>query len=261
MAVPFKSFLIALFAVVFMGIALSLSACVPPPEEPTSQGFAPRPTGSGEVLIFTGASAWWPEVDSLRVILEQHGVTVRGADSVQLDRMSLEDLSAYRVVIFPGGDSIEMTRSLRSETHQKIREAVQERGITYMGFCAGAWATPTFGVFTGPPLKVTLMEERGAHHAMSRVSLPGGARRNLLWYGGPITPDSPGGVVARYPDGTPAITQMRSGRGWVVMSGVHPAATPFVINSLGLNDDDGQDYDLAWRMLDSALSQRAMDAF
>jgi len=31
-------------------------------------------------------------------------------------------------------------------------------------------------------------------------------------------------VVGRYPDGTPAIVQGRSGKGWVILVGTHPEA-------------------------------------
>ena len=33
-----------------------------------------------------------------------------------------------------------------------------------------------------------------------------------------------GTVVAKYPDGTPAVVEGTSGRGWVILAGVHPEA-------------------------------------
>lgn len=33
-----------------------------------------------------------------------------------------------------------------------------------------------------------------------------------------------GAVVGKYPDGTPAIVEGRSGKGWVILVGVHPEA-------------------------------------
>jgi hypothetical protein len=33
-----------------------------------------------------------------------------------------------------------------------------------------------------------------------------------------------GDVVGKYPDGTPAIVEGNSGKGWVILTGVHPEA-------------------------------------
>ena len=61
-----------------------------------------------------------------------------------------------------------------------------------------------------------------------------------IWYGtGPGDPGHPGGVVARYPDGNPAITELWSGNGFVVLWGVHPTATASTLSSLGVSSSDG----------------------
>jgi glutamine amidotransferase-like uncharacterized protein len=233
----------------------------------------PRSTAPRSVLIYSGESAWWPEIRSLEALLWAHGTKVFEADSKQFERITLEELSKYALLIFPGGDAIVMTKSLSAATHAKLREAVQTRGVSYLGFCAGAWiaiapAPPPgedveygLGLVDGPVQKENYLAKRGDHFAMTLAMFPDGSRHDLLWYGGPITPEIPGGVVARYPDGTPAITQIQSGSGFVIVSGLHPAATPEVLLDLGLTDTDGPDYELAWRLLEAALSHQPLPAF
>lgn len=241
-----------------------IAACVPPVEPGAEVEAAPFPRGDSEVLIFAGASSWRPEIRSLSRILTDHGISVEESTSPQLDAMSFEQLSEYSLLVFPGGNSIAMAASLSSDTHLKIRRAVRENGVSYLGFCAGAWAAigpGGFEILAGPTLAYNYLSRDGRSYAMSRAEFPDGSRRDLLWYGGPITPDAPGGVVAKYPDGTPAITQLRAGQGFVILSGLHPAAVPEVISDLSLSDSDGLDHDLAWKMLDSAIRRKAMNAF
>jgi hypothetical protein len=105
------------------------------------------------------------------------------------------------------------------------------------------------------------MSKQGLTLAMLSSSFPGGRHRDLLWYGGPITPEIPGGVLARYPDGTPAITQILSGNGFVIISGLHPALPRESITALGLEDSDGSDEDFAWQLLEAMIQKRPLQAF
>jgi glutamine amidotransferase-like uncharacterized protein len=51
--------------------------------------------------------------------------------------MSESDLRPYRLLIVPGGNLINIGKSLTSDTTAKIRDSVQ-RGLNYLGICAGA---------------------------------------------------------------------------------------------------------------------------
>jgi hypothetical protein len=87
-----------------------------------------------------------------------------------------------------------------------------------------------------------------------------GSQRDIIWYGGPVTPETAAGVVARYPDGEAAISQTWSGNGFVMLSAVHPTVGQNVRSSFGLNDTDGVDQDVAWNLLNAALRQQELPA-
>jgi hypothetical protein len=52
---------------------------------------------------------------------------------------------------------------------------------------------------------------------------PGTPTLDQYWEDGPEL-SGWGAVVARYPDGTPAVVEGMSAKGWVILSGVHPEA-------------------------------------
>jgi hypothetical protein len=92
------------------------------------------------------------------------------------------------------------------------------------------------------------------------VDFPDGSKRNLVWWGGPSTPEWEGGVVARYPNGRPAISESWSGKGYVVVSGPHPEAPQGWRATAGA-DPDGLDYDVAIDMIQAALNKQPLAAF
>jgi hypothetical protein len=96
--------------------------------------------------------------------------------------------------------------------------------------------------------------------AMVDVSFADGSHRDLVWWGGPSTPEWSGGVVARYKDGKPAISETWSGKGYVVISGPHPEA-PQGWRATAGNDSDGLDYDIAIAMMNAALKKQPLPAF
>jgi glutamine amidotransferase-like uncharacterized protein len=229
--------------------------------------------GQANVLIFAGASSWSAEIDSLAAILLAHGSSYQEVSSEELNQMTLDQIAQYSLLVVPGGDAPTLTNSLTPQTHAALREAVQHRGVSYLGFCAGAWAAispaPAPGedaayglsIVDGPIQQPNYLDQEGMKFAISRAQFPNKTQRDLLWYGGPITPDSPGGVIARYPDGTPAITQLWSQKGFVIVSGLHPAATPDILSALGLSDGEAVDPDFAWALLDAGIRQIPLPAF
>ena len=80
----------------------------------------------------------------------------------------------------------------------------------------------------------------------------------ILWYGGPVTPNV--GVIAKYPTGDPAISEMWSGNGFVVLSGVHPTMTQSDLDSLGVTPDT-DDTAFAWQLFNAALNQQPLQTF
>ena len=232
-----------------------------------------RAQNGTNVLIFSGASSWKSEVDALAAILIDHGIGYEELTSPELNVMPAEEIAKFSLIIVPGGDAPTLTASLTPATHAKLREAVQTRGVDYLGFCAGAWAAvapaPTpgedvsygLGIVDGPLEQETSLGKQGKEFAIDRAEFPDGSRRNLLWYGGPITPDLPGGVVAKYADGTPAISQMWSKQGFVIVSGLHPAVNTAILGVLGLTDNEAIDPEFAWKLLDAGIRGIPLPAF
>jgi glutamine amidotransferase-like uncharacterized protein len=64
---------------------------------------------------------------------------------------------------------------------------------------------------------------RGVHKACVLITAADTPPIEQYWEDGPQFTGW-GNVVAKYPDGTPAIVEGASGQGWVILCGVHPEA-------------------------------------
>ncbi|MGK5089701.1 hypothetical protein WDW86_19285, partial [Bdellovibrionota bacterium FG-2] len=90
-----------------------------------------------------------------------------------------------------------------------------------------------------PVQRASALANQGFHYTLNRSIFPGQTRRELLWYGGPITVDGgSGSIVSKYSDGTAAI-----------------------MDSLGMTDPDGADYELAWEIMKAGLLRQPLPAF
>jgi hypothetical protein len=239
--------------------------------DPTSPSDPAR-TWTTDVMLFTGSGTWSTEIESVEELFDARGLTYREVGSSQLDAMSVDDLAQYGLLFFPGGSGGTEADSLSSATHAHIREAVQVRGVSYIGFCAGAFIAEApapaagqdvsygLGVVNGPVLDYYYLENQGIDIQMTTETFADGSTHNILWYGGPVTPNQ--GVIAKYPDGNPAISQVWSGKGFVIMSGVHPTLTQSGLDSLGVSGTGGQaNQDIAWQLIHAALHQQPLPQF
>ena len=93
---------------------------------------------------------------------------------------------------------------------------------------------------------------RGGYACASSASGARGASRALR---------IAGGVIAKYPDGNPAITQIWSGHGFVILSGVHPTADQATLSAVGQSSTDGIHQDTAWSLINAALHDQPLQAF
>lgn len=252
-----------------------------PAESASSESTPSQPrarTWKTDALLFTGAGTWGTEVASLEDILKEHGTSYDAVGSSELDAMSAEQLASYGMIIWPGGSGGTEAQSISAGTRVRIRKAVQEAGVSWLGFCAGAFVavapTPAdggapsygLGIVNGPELDYYSREawyqaNGGTDIEMATATFADGRKRDLLWYGGPVTPETPGGVVARYSDGTAMISQIQSGKGFVVLSATHPTAPQSVRDEFGLKDPDGLDFDIVWELIQSALNAAPMPSF
>lgn len=266
MLISIRSYFILLCMLAFVGCHLKSA----PPKVPTNNR---KVTDKTEVLIYSGIGTWVSEVRSIEEVLFAHGSTYAEIDAPGLDEISLEELKTYRLLIIPGGDATVVTDSLSSETHTKLRTAVQVHGLNYLGFCSGAWLAVApaplpgedvsygIGLVDGPLLTENYLAQKGLKNGLSNAIFPDGSRRNLLWSGGPITPDGPGRVIVKYEDGTPAISQIWSGKGLVIVSGLHPAVSKAVLLNLNLPNKEALAPDFAWILLDAAIRQKPLRSF
>jgi glutamine amidotransferase-like uncharacterized protein len=262
-------------------LLLHLSACVKPsapvPEQVSSPAPESVPSPSPEirtdVLIYGGPGSWKAEVESLKEILYAHGATYEVLGPEQIDQLPVEQLLKYRLLLIAGGDAPTVRKSLSVEAHFRIREAVQKHGLNYLGFCAGAWLAVApaplpnedviygLGVVEGPVLQQNYLWKNGRAYGLDQTQFPDGAKRQLLWYGGPITPNISAGIIAKYADGTPAITQIWSGKGFVILSGLHPAANKKILNQIGIYNREAIAPELAWALLNGAIHQIPLSTF
>jgi glutamine amidotransferase-like uncharacterized protein len=181
------------------------------------------------ILLFAGKGTSTGDVEAVARILKQGHLQYTTATSSQLNRMSTSQLLAYRLIILPGGNFMDMSASLTPQTAANIREAVR-MGLNYLGICAGAFlAGDGRGHYNGLDLTAGVRfgfyaaENNGIRKAAVAVTRVNAPSIEHYWEDGPELTGW-GLVVAKYPDGTPAVVEGTFGQGWVILAGVHPEA-------------------------------------
>jgi glutamine amidotransferase-like uncharacterized protein len=185
--------------------------------------------GHAPVLLFSGTGTTSGDVAAIETILDRNHLAYATATSAQLNRMTAAQLLTYRLVIVPGGNFIDMGASLTPQTATKLRNAVQQ-GVSYLGICAGAFLAGdgrgyynSLNLTSGVRFGFYSAETRGIRKAAIAIADVHDLAVEQYWEDGPELAGW-GNVVAKYPDGTPAISEGASGNGWVILSGVHPEA-------------------------------------
>jgi len=217
-------------------ISLALTAC----ESPNSRIAMPangRPatataiplasSGVPPILLFNGTGTSANDVVALETILSNKQLSYSTANSSELNDMSESQLTAYHLLIVPGGNFITIGNNLRSSTTASIRNAVQN-GLNYLGICAGGFLAGSsqynsLDLTSGVRFGFYADEDRGIRKTAVAIAAAGGPTLDQYWEDGPQF-SGWGAVVAKYPNGTSAIVEGTSGKGWVILSGVHPEA-------------------------------------
>lgn len=182
---------------------------------------------AGSILLFVGRGASRGSVAALKTILLNKHLSYSTVDSVQLNAMSEAEMNRYSLLIVPGGNFEEMGKGLNADASARVQRAVRG-GLNYLGICAGAFLAGN-SPFNGLNLSFGIQfgfysaEERGIRKAAVPITFAGGSTFDHYWEDGPQLAGW-GAVVAKYPDGTPAIAEGRFGQGRVILSGVHPEA-------------------------------------
>jgi len=180
------------------------------------------------VLIFNGTGTSPNDVTAIENVVKAKGLAYHTANSSQLDGMSQSQLTAYKLFIVPGGNSITIGNNLSSKATTTVRNAVAQ-GLNYLGICAGTF----FGGYSNPYNGLNLTSGvwfgfyadhyKGINKEAVAISFPGGTKLDIYWQDGPQA-SGWGQVVGKYPNGTTAITEGYWGKGFVLLSCVHPEA-------------------------------------
>jgi hypothetical protein len=204
-------------------LLLALVSCDPP--APSSRA----PSNLAPILLFVGNGASAGDVAAVEQILNDNHLQYATATSQQLNGMSASQLMAYRLMVVPGGNFIDMASSLTRGATANIRAAVQG-GLNYLGICAGAFLAAdghghynSVNLTSGTQFHFFSAEAQGIRKAAVAIAGVNSAPIEHYWEDGPELTGW-GAVVGKYPDGAPAIAEGSSGKGWVILSGVHPEA-------------------------------------
>ncbi len=240
--------------------ALNLSGCDRP-------GASAIPLTSGRVpgiLLFNGTGTSPNDVAAIETLLEKSRISYSTASSAQLDEMSAARLRTYHLIIVPGGDFTRIGIGLEKETAVMLRDAVHY-GVNYLGICAGAFfagRTPYNGLnlTSGVQFGFYSAEGRGSRKAAVPISGAGTPTLDQYWEDGPQLTGW-GAVVGRYPDGTPAVVQGRSGDGCIILCGIHPEAPESWRSGMDFTTPASADNAYAVTLIRSALERRPLPHF
>ena len=201
-------------------VDLAGSASTPAQQANANANVAP-------ILIFNGTGTSPNDVIAVEKVVSGKGLAYHTANSSQLDAISQSELMAYKLFIVPGGNSITIGNNLSSKATTTVRDAVAQ-GLNYLGICAGGF----FGGYSkyngldltsGKWFNLYADYFKGIHKEAVAISFPGGTKLDIYWQDGPEL-SGWGQVIGKYPNGSTAITEGYWGKGFVLLSGVHPEA-------------------------------------
>jgi glutamine amidotransferase-like uncharacterized protein len=230
----------------------ALASCQDSSRVPLASG-TPAP-----ILLYDGEGASGNDVAAIESILNRTHLAYSTADSRQWNDLSAARLCEYRLLILPGGNFMHMGQSLGPRAAAKIHDAVQA-GSNYLGICAGGFlagnvAEGGIDLASGVQFQCYSAEQRGIRKAVLPITRVGAPALEQYWEDGPQFSGF-GEVVGRYPDGTPAIVEGHSGKGWVILTGVHPEAPAEWRRGLNFTTPASVDNDYAATLIDAALNR------
>ncbi len=226
-----------------------------------------------QILLFNGLGTSQTDWQSLVNIIKSMGLTYSLVSSYGLNNMTLSQLATYKLILIPGGDSNVIVRNLTLNAKINVRKAVRDYGVSFLGICAGAFAAVGTDTYSNTTAYYGFAVAKGnwlVHWypggnsslltSPQSIKFPNGSSRYMIWWDGPATPAWSGGVVARYPDGIPAISQTWTNKGFVIVSGVHPEAPTSWYTTSG-TDPDGTDFSYAAQLIRAALNRTPLPTF
>lgn len=209
---------------------------------PAYAGAVPAPT----VLLYNGTGSSPTDVIAIKNILTAMNLKYDLVDSRALNAMTQTKLNNYKLIIFPGGNSIEMGNSLTKAATAAVKRAVTQGGVSYLGFCAGAFMAESSTLYNVFNLAGTWFDFYDANLIdMVWTTFPDGSKRDLVYWEGPYLTTF-GSVIAKFPNGESAIAESKVGKGFVLVSGVHPEAPEDWRYGMAHSDVDGVSADVTY---------------
>src|SRR5262245_6219312 len=231
-----------------------------------SSACAVRGTSSGPatVLLFNGSGTSPNDVAAIAKILNENHFSYTTASSGQLNGMSESQLSAYHLLIVPGGNFEQIGNGLASSTTSNVRNAVRV-GLNYLGICAGAFLagnSPYNGLnlTSGVQFGFYALEGQGVRKAAVPIAIAGSPALDHYWEDGPQLTGW-GDVVAKYSDGTPAIVEGSFGDGLVILSGIHPEAPESWRGGMTFTTPASVDNAYAATLVDAAVNRTRLEHY
>ena len=174
--------------------------------------------------------------------------------------MTESQISRHRLLIVPGGNFVAMGNSLTAGTTATVRKAVNG-GLNYLGICAGGFLA---GSFPAPYHSFNLSSgvkfgfySAGISKTAVRITSAEGTAFDEYWEDGPQFTGW-GEIVAKYPDGTPAIVEGSVGQGFVILSGVHAEAPESWRRGMAFNTPANEDIAYARMLIAAALNRTTL---
>jgi glutamine amidotransferase-like uncharacterized protein len=231
--------------------ALILTAACTPPTPPS-------------ILLFNGAGTSPGDVAALENLLRRHHFPYATVDTPALNAMTDSSLRQYKLLIIPGGNFEAMGKELTPAALATIRGSVHN-GLNYLGICAGAFLAGNprshgFNLTGGITFPFYSAEAQGIRKAPLWIATPGEPPLQHYWEDGPALTDW-GDVVARYPDQTPAVVQATAGKGWVILTGIHPEAPESWRRGMSFSTPASLDNAYAKKLIDAALNRTPLPHF
>lgn len=244
-------------------ISIAFTACGTPGATigTSAQAAAAVPLNTAKkppVLLFNGTGTSASDVAAVEAILSANGLTYSTANSSQLNNMTEAELTAYKLLIVPGGDSVTIGNNLKSSTTTNIHNAVVNDGLHYLGICAGGFFGG-YSIYNGLNLTSGVWFNFYADHfkeidkAAVEISNSDSGKLDQYWQEGPEL-SGWGSIVGKYPDGTPAVVEGKSGSGWVILSGIHPEAPSIWRYGMKFTTSVTVDNDYAGTLVTAALN-------
>jgi len=220
-----------------------------------------------KVLLYVGNGTSSGSVAAIKTILGDLSLQYATANTSQLNGMTESKLSAYKLLLIPGGNAITISKSLSSNTVTNIHNAISKDGLHYLGICAGGFFAGHSGIYDyldlspiGIWFNFYADYFKGITKEAVQIRSPDGTKRDQYWQEGPQF-SGWGTVVAKYPDGTPAVVENKVGNGFVILCAFHPEATQAWRSGMTFTTSVAVDNAYAKTLVTNALNGTSMPHF